>query len=114
MTIAPMWQVQWPQEWPGVPEPMSFSTMRAIETCPLRWSLSRATYGAIWGGKGYPDRAYTGTLAGQVVHQALERITKEIGVAGKGTQPSLVNTVKALGGYSCILERESDRVAATT
>jgi RecB family exonuclease len=86
--------------------------MRAIETCPLRWALSRAMYPKIWSRNGYPDRLYTGTVVGQVVHQALERITNELGAqAGAGQKPSVVGVMRALGGYSVIIARESERVA---
>ena len=73
-----MWRVQWPNDWPSAPSPMSYSTMRAIETCPLQRSLAHASYPEIWDRKGYPNRAYIGTVVGQVVHQALERITKAL------------------------------------
>ncbi len=87
--------------------------MRAIETCPLQWSLGRATYPGIWARTGYPDRVYTGTVVGQVVHQAIERMTKAVGLAATKTDVSgLVGLVKVLGGYSAILDAESESVAA--
>lgn len=108
---------------------MSFTVLRDIETCPLRWSLRRAAYPELWAGAGYPPALRLGTLSGQVVHVALERIVGEIGrrlAAIPKPSPNeparslpsadaetseasngldiLVNALRRLGGITTILE----------
>jgi CRISPR/Cas system-associated exonuclease Cas4 (RecB family) len=87
--------------------------MRSIETCPLQWSLSHASYPAIWDRPGYPGRASVETVAGQVVHKALEEIVRALasGEVDGSHESQTVNAVKALGGYTTMLDREC-RVAA--
>lgn len=93
---------------------MTFSTLLAIETCPLQWSLSRAKYSGIWNRWGYPSRSHVGTVAGEVVHRALERIARAIAFSGDVTVPEPLRwttILKGLGGYSELLASESRLVA---
>lgn len=53
---------------------MSFSTLRDIEECPRRWALRRATYAFSGEKAGYPQRLNRATVAGTIVHTALERV----------------------------------------
>lgn len=111
--VHPIWRVQGPEKWAGPPSPMSFSTLRAIETCPLSWALSRSSYPAIRAEPGYPPRIRTKTLLGQVIHEALERIMKKVAASEPGqSEPGtgLVAALKSLGGYSRVLEDAIDKL----
>jgi len=99
---------------------MSFTVLREIEICPLRWSLRRAAYAEVWSDVGYPGAPRLGALAGQVVHGALERIiqevqrlsdhapevescapTREVVVDGVA---AVVSALRTLGGITMVLE----------
>lgn len=105
-----LWVVRGPDKWPGPPSPMSFTVLRDIETCPLRWSLRRGSYTGLWSSRGYPSTPRLGTLAGQVVHGVLERIVGE--VARQAESPDtvsddlerMVRALRALNGITAVLE----------
>jgi hypothetical protein len=107
-----IWRVRWPNSWPAPPSPMSFTALRAIERCPLQWSLSRASYTDLWPGFGYPERPYPATVIGRVVHGALEVITRELTKNGisSPSQPNAVRILKEMGGITAVLEQELQKV----
>jgi RecB family exonuclease len=57
---------------------MSFSTLRDIEACPLRWALRRSTYAFNVESVGYPARLSLSAVGGTIVHTALERVIKSM------------------------------------
>lgn len=106
--IHPVWESKLPERWASPPVLMSYSTLHALETCPLRWSLSQSVYPEIWNRDGYPPRARTATLAGQIIHETLERITVAFSAAsGSEADPAakLFRVLKELGGLSNLLGR---------
>lgn len=112
--VPPIWRTELPDAWPELPAPMSYSVLRAMENCPRQWALSRASYGSVWNGKGYPDRLYVGTLVGQVVHGALEKIVQAVNRVSEATAADeiVVTALRTLGGYATVLDGEVERFAS--
>jgi hypothetical protein len=111
----PIWTTQGPTAWPSPPDLMSYSALRDIETCPLRWGLRQGNYADVWAGKGYPPAPAGATLAGHVVHVALERIVRAVGDARdipsgdpgnshRDPMALVVEALRALGGISAVLD----------
>lgn len=109
------WTVRGPTAWPSPPVLMSYTTLRDIETCPLRWGLRQGDYADVWAGKGYPPAPAGATLAGHVVHVALEQIVRavaktrdtHVGDQGDGHSDPMAITVtalRAIGGISAVLD----------
>jgi hypothetical protein len=113
---------------------MSYSVLRDIEICPLRWSLRRGKYPAVWSGRGYPSAPAFGTIEGQLVHTTLERIVKaasdgvqrhplsgEEHFDARGANESriamhpiedLIATLRRLGGITAVLQAELSALVA--
>lgn len=114
--IAAIWTTGAPAAWPDPPRRMSYTLLRDIEACPLRWALRRGEYPDVWAGEGYPSAPPLATLAGQIVHGALERILRAVGRSSNdrsgsiSTQTSddplarVVAALRALGGITAVLE----------
>jgi hypothetical protein len=108
--VAPMnsiWAAMAPSAWPTPPTLMSYTVLREIETCPLRYGLRQGEYTGLWEGKGYPPGA-SAAIAGHIVHVALERIVRHLAAnrEARAYEPMalLVDTLRALGGISAVLE----------
>jgi len=66
-----------PTTWPIVSEPLSFSTLMSLRTCPRRWAYSRARFepGGHFDDKGrIQERASWSAIRGRAVHKTLERL----------------------------------------
>jgi len=87
------------------PAHWSYSALKEVETCALRFSLATANYPALWGGYGYPRPAQVSALFGNIVHDALELIVRALVAAGCTTSssPDAVVVLRALGGYSAVV-----------
>jgi hypothetical protein len=107
--------IEGPTSWPQPPALMSFTALRDIETCPLRWGLRNGEYAGLWTGKGYPTALTGATITGHIVHVALERVVRAISAVRDGssiesgddssrTVAIVVGALKALGGISAVLE----------
>lgn len=100
--IHPVWHADWPESWPDPPARVSLSTLREIESCPLRWGLKRGRYPKIWQKMGYPPAVSPAVVTGQLLHRALEKITLRINsTAGPN---SVVAALRSLGGISALLQ----------
>ncbi len=88
--------------WPLAPGFWSYSSLGNAEECPRRWMLSRADYGDLWDGPGYPPRPTLAALTGSVVHRCLELLLTTFQAQGcmSVTDPSAVEAIRGLGGYS--------------
>lgn len=104
--IEAVWYARLPHKWADTPEWMSFSRLRDLEVCPRRWSLNSALYPEIWLHRGYPPKVHLASLAGQIIHAALETITNALNHAGcvSVTDEHFVRVMRELGGYSKIIE----------
>jgi hypothetical protein len=90
---------------PSAPEWFSYSSLAEAKACPRRWSLRRASYPAVWDGRGYPPLRSVSSVAGDVVHDGLERIVRGLVAAGcsSSTSADAVGVLRGLGGISDIL-----------
>ena len=84
---------------------MSFSALKDIESCPLRWSLSHADYSDLWRGEGYPTKTNVSAIIGQVIHRAVETIVKGTNSLAEGSfQTRMTATIRDIGGLTALIE----------
>src|SRR4051812_35316763 len=97
--------------WPNPPPLWSYSSLRDAEVCPRRWMLSRATYPGIWDKPGFPQRPLIAALAGDVVHNALELLLRELHSRGCSSirDADAASAMRELGGFSQIVESQIDQ-----
>lgn len=97
--------------WPQAPPLWSYSSLRDAEVCPRRWMLSRATYPGIWDKPGFPHRPLVAALAGDVVHNALELLLRELHSRGCSSirDEDAATAIREFGGFSRIVESQIDR-----
>ncbi len=90
----------------GPPSIWSYSSLKEVETCPMRYSLSRADYPDLWDQRGYPRLPNPAAIRGDVVHGALEIIVKALVRAGCSSTRSAeaVAVLRDLGGYTKVAE----------
>ena len=114
-SLHPVWYARPPKARPSEPAWMSVSTLLNIEACPRRWSLSLSEYPDIWERIGYPPKPYLATLAGQVIHSALELITKSLDQAGCSSthDPLFVTVLRNLGGFTRIVETKIEQLTSS-
>src|SRR5437016_4566433 len=77
--MAAVWTTGARAAWPDAPRRVGYALLGGIEACPLRWALRRGEYPDVWKGVGYPSAPPLATIAGQLVHGALERILRAVG-----------------------------------
>lgn len=83
---------------------MSFSSLRAIEECPLRWALRNAKYAGIWANNGYPSTLTPAQAKGTILHRALELLV-QTAAALQGAEAPLAQALREVGGLTAVLER---------
>lgn len=107
-----MWVTSEPTVWPEPPVEMTYTALTQMERCPRQWALTAASYPNIWNGHGYPQRVHVVGLAGQVLHSAVEVILKALTTSGCASvyEPAAFGVMKALGGYSAVINEAIDRV----
>jgi len=98
----------------GAPEQWSYSALKEVETCALRYSLATASYPELWNGYGYPSVPNPSTLFGEVVHDALEQIVRALVAAECTTSssPEAVTVLRGVGGYSAVVTAALERRVA--
>jgi hypothetical protein len=73
------YELQEPTEWADPPSTWSSTTIDDVEACPRRWQLLRSR----WGGHNrFPVRPSPAAIEGQIVHDALDRLTRACGQRG--------------------------------
>jgi len=71
--------LQEPTEWADPPLTWSSTTIDDVEACPRRWQLLRSR----WGEHGrFPVRRSPAAIEGQIVHEALDSLTRACGQRG--------------------------------
>ena len=87
---------------PETPLFWSYSSLKAVETCPRRYVLGRARYPDLWEGSGYPEVPNPAALFGDIVHDSLEVIVAALAANGctSASGPEAIAVLKELGGYS--------------
>jgi CRISPR/Cas system-associated exonuclease Cas4 (RecB family) len=95
-----------------VPQSWSYSALKEVETCPLRFVLSRADYPDLWDQRGYPR--VPAAVKGDVVHGALEIIVRALVKTGCPSTSSVqaVAVLRELGGYTAVAEQVLDQQLA--
>ncbi|MGE6759409.1 PD-(D/E)XK nuclease family protein [Corallococcus interemptor] len=73
------YELQAPTEWAAPPLTWSSTTIDDIEACPRRWQLLRSGWGEH---DRFPVRPSPAALEGQIVHDALDRLTRACGQRG--------------------------------
>lgn len=68
-----------PTEWAGAPARYSFSTLKSLRECPLRWQLQRSIYGET---RGFPERPSIAAITGKIIHSALDQLFRALGAHG--------------------------------
>ena len=88
------------------PRMWSYSSLKDVEVCPLRYALARADYPDLWDQHGYPHLPIPAAIRGDVVHGSLEIIVKAFAKAGcTSTRSSdAVAVLRGLNGYSAVAE----------
>ena len=101
--------------WPTTPDLWSYSSLKEIDACALRWMLSRAEYPELWTRRGYPSLPVAAAIFGNVVHGVIERLANRLAaerVAAPNTA-DVVGVLASLGGWRGIvldaIERELSR-----
>jgi hypothetical protein len=91
--------------WPDTPEHWSYSSLKDIAACPRRWMLTRSAYPEVWSRNGYPTAPILSAIFGDVVHLAIESVTRAL-IAG-GSPPAdsaeAVAVLRELGGYTAVI-----------
>jgi hypothetical protein len=73
------YELQAPTEWAEPPYTWSSSTLDDVEACPRRWQLLRSRWGEY---DRFPVRPSPAAIEGQIVHDALDRLTRTCGQRG--------------------------------
>lgn len=68
-----------PTRWAGPPTNYSYSSLRVLEECPLRWQLMQSQYGEF---SRCPERPRAAALVGRLIHELLEQILRALARAG--------------------------------
>lgn len=73
------YELQEPTQWAPPPSTWSITTILDVELCPRRWQLLRSQWGVY---DRYPQRPSPAAIEGQIVHDALDRLTRACGQQG--------------------------------
>jgi hypothetical protein len=73
------YEMQGPTAWAGPPSTWSSTSLDDVEACPLRWQLLRSRWGDF---ERFPVRPHPSAIEGQIVHEALDRLTRACGQRG--------------------------------
>lgn len=71
--------LQVPTEWADPPSTWSSTSIDEVEACPRRWQLLRSRWGEY---ERFPARPNPAAVEGQIVHDALDRLTRACGQRG--------------------------------
>ena len=80
VTGASIYEVVLPTAWARPPETYSFSSLATIRECPRRWLLTNSRWGEF---ATFPQRPKPSAIEAQIVHEALDRLAKELGRVGR-------------------------------
>ncbi|WP_225781278.1 PD-(D/E)XK nuclease family protein [Xenophilus sp. Marseille-Q4582] len=73
------YELQGPTGWAAPPSMWSSTSLDDVEACPRRWQLMRSRWGEF---EGFPVRPHPAAIEGQIVHEALDRLTRACGQRG--------------------------------
>lgn len=73
------YELQAPSAWADPPAIWSSTSIDDVEACPRRWQLLRSRWGDF---ERFPVRPHPAAIEGQIVHEALDRLTRACGQRG--------------------------------
>lgn len=73
------YDLQGPTVWAAPPSTWSSTSLDDVEACPRRWQLLRSRWGDF---ERFPVRPHPAAIEGQIVHEALDRLTRACGQRG--------------------------------
>lgn len=73
------YELQGPTAWADPPSTWSTTSLDDVEACPRRWQLLRSRWGDF---ERFPVRPHPAAIEGQIVHEALDRLTRACGQRG--------------------------------
>ncbi len=73
------YELQAPTAWADPPSTWSSTSLDDVEACPRRWQLLRSRWGDF---ERFPVRPHPAAIEGQIVHEALDRLTRACGQRG--------------------------------
>lgn len=73
------YELQEPTGWADPPSTWSSTSLDEVEACPRRWQLLRSRWGDF---DRFPVRPRPAAIEGQIVHEALDRLTRSCGQRG--------------------------------
>lgn len=79
MTDISFYELKEPTRWADPPTLFSFSSLQSIRHCPRRWQLINSEWGMY---KRFPERPQPSAIEGQIVHEALDMLARELGKCG--------------------------------
>jgi hypothetical protein len=80
VSTSDFYELQEPTSWVEPPATYSFSTLQALSACPRRWQLVHSAWGAY---ARFPERPQPAAIEGQIVHEALDLLARELGRNGR-------------------------------
>ena len=79
MDARALYRLTAPTDWAGAPARYSYSTLKSLRECPLRWQLQRSSYGET---RGFPERPSIAAMTGKIVHSALDQLFRALSKHG--------------------------------
>ncbi|MBE7483089.1 MAG: PD-(D/E)XK nuclease family protein [Polyangiaceae bacterium] len=73
------YELQGPTAWADPPPTWSTTSLDEVEACPRRWQLLRSRWGDF---ERFPVRPHPAAIEGQIIHEALDRLTRACGQRG--------------------------------
>ncbi len=104
MNEGSLYDVLQPTSWASAPRVYSYSSLATIKDCPRRWLLVNS----IWGDFAhFPVRVVPSAIEGQIVHEALDRLAKELGRFGRPPigSSAFCRAVEACGFWTYFAEQ---------
>ena len=80
MTGASFYDMKEPTRWAEAPQTFSFSSLQAVRACPRRWQLVHSEWGSH---SRFPERPQPAAIEGQIIHEALDLLARELGLQGR-------------------------------
>lgn len=74
------YKITGPVEWTGPPKWFSYSSLTAIEKCPLQWQLANSKYSHDL--SAFPARPAPAVVEGHIVHSILDKLFKALSLVG--------------------------------
>jgi hypothetical protein len=108
------YELQTPSQWAEPPRIWSSTSIDEIEACPLRWQLLRSRWGEY---ERFPLRPSPAAIEGQIVHDALDRLTRLCGQRGNPPFGSAefalaINEAEFFVGFVVAVEDWQEKLAA--